>query len=178
MDEQIQSVERLFSQYGEFITSVIRFFVKDPFEQEDIYQELFIFFIRKPMPGDVRNMKGFLYRVIGDRIRDRKRRQVRYQQNLEKYADHSSSESKEEVSSVSTVHQKEQAERVYSLMKDYLTQNEATAITLRYKYDCDIHETARRMNVQPKTVSRYVCVGLKKIRNVFGRMERTHEEGE
>jgi RNA polymerase sigma factor (sigma-70 family) len=178
VDEQVQSAERMFAQYGGFIASIIRFFVKDPSEQEDIYQELFLFFMRKPIPGDVRNIKGFLYRVIGDRIRDRKRRQVRYQQNLEKYADRSNREPREEVSSVATVHQKEQAERVFSLMKDYLTRNEAMAITLRYKDDCDIHETARRMNVQPKTVSRYVCVGLKKIRDVFGRVERLHEEGE
>lgn len=178
-DEQVESAEQLFSQYGSFIRSIIRFFVRDVEEQEDLYQELFIFFIRKPVPTEVRNIKGFLYRVVADRIKDQKRKQVRYHKRLEKYADMVNPMESSEETGFSAMFRKEQAELVFSFLENYLTVNEATAITLRYKDECDINETARIMNVQPKTVSRYVCVGLKKIRTVFQKMERAHdEEGE
>lgn len=177
-EEQIQSAEQLFSQFDSYISSVIRYFVRDECEREDIYQELFIYFVRKPLPEDVRNVKGFLYRVIADRVKDRKRKQARYHKRLEKYADITGPVSEEADAPLTDFLQKERMDRVLSVAKQYLTENEATAVMLRYKNDYDISETAKRMKVQPKTVSRYICVGLKKIRMVIQKMERAQDEGD
>ena len=179
VEERIKLAEQLFSEYGGFIRSVIRFFIHEQTVQEDVYQELFVFFIRKPVPEDVQNIKGFLYRVIADRIKDLKRKQTRYNNRLVKYAESINPSVESDENGVFTVIQREQAEKVYAVLEEYLTENEARAITLRYKHDLDIHETAEVMDVQPKTVSRYVCIGLKKIRDVFKKRERAqHEEGE
>ena len=177
IEERIDQAKRLFSVYSGFIRSSIRYFVREESERDDIYQELFIFFVRKPLPKDVNNIKGFLYRVIADRIRDLRRKKSRYQNCLVRYAETVSEVTEEET--LTDLFQQEQAEEIYRILQIYLTENEARAITLRYKHEYDIHKTAETMGVQPKTISRYVCIGLKKIREVFKKRERAqHEEGE
>lgn len=133
LKERIQSAELLFAQHGNFIHSVIRFFVRDEFEREDVYQELFVFFINKPVPEDIRNLKGYLYRVVADRIKDLKRKQVRYRKRLERYAEMADPVNENETGSFLAFSDREMAEKVYSLLEQHLTENEAAAINLRYK---------------------------------------------
>ena len=180
--DSILSAEQLFSLHGNLIRSVIRFYVKDEVEQDEIYQELFLYFARKPITEEIRNVQAFLYHVVRNLIKDRQRQQIRYERRLLRYADEKLAENQQETPEDSAVHMlevKEQAQKVLELLERHLSENEVTAIRLRYNQDCDLHETARRMNLQPNTVSRYVCIGMKKIRAVFGGQDKANkEEGE
>ena len=71
--------EKLFVEYGGFIRSTLSFNVKNETLSDDIFQDLFLFFVSKPIGEEVKNVKGFLYRVISDRIKDTIRRKIRYQ---------------------------------------------------------------------------------------------------
>ena len=66
----------------------------------------------------------------------------------------------------------EEVEKMFELIHKHLPKNEATAMALRYKGDYNIHETAKKMDVKPKSVSRYLSAGTKKLRQVLGVGER------
>ena len=54
--------EKIFEDHRDFIRSVIRFNVNNEVDVEDIFQDFFLALISKPIPQEVRNMRGFLCR--------------------------------------------------------------------------------------------------------------------
>jgi RNA polymerase sigma factor (sigma-70 family) len=58
----------------------------------------------------------------------------------------------------------EETEKIFKLIEKCLPHSEARAITLRYMNDFSIKDVAEKMNVDGRTVSRYISVGLKKAR--------------
>ena len=132
-------------------------------KKADLYQDLFVYFVRKPIPSDVINIQAYLHRVILDRVRDRKRSQSRYRRHLGLYAQEPAykKESPAEVTIPNA-----QAQELFDLLDAHLKKNEAAAILHCYKDDLEISEAARKMNIQPRSLSRYLSVGLKKIRKI------------
>ena len=61
--------------------------------------------------------------------------------------------------------EKEELEKMFKLIHRELPANEARAIELRFKHKHNRNEAAKIMGVDPSTVSRYVSVGIKKVRN-------------
>lgn len=167
--KQVDGAARLFDEHHAFIQATLHYFVKDPQEQEDIYQDLFIYFIQKPVPDNVQHIKSWLYCVILDRIRDWKRRQSRYYKRLQAYAQECPEQS--DVPTRPSVH-RDQLAAVFTLIKDQLTENQARAVLFRYQHHLEIEEIAQRMKIKPRTVSRYVSVGLKKIRALLNKDEK------
>lgn len=159
--QQVAQAARLFDEHGGFIRVTLQHFIRDPAEQEELYQELFIYFVRKPVPDGIIRLRAWLYRVILDRIRDWKRRQSRYQNRLAAYAE----KHPDRAGTSSPVPpDREQVEGVLEQIKRHLSKRQARAILYRYQYDLEVEEIARRMKVNPRTVTRYVSVGLKKLR--------------
>jgi RNA polymerase sigma factor (sigma-70 family) len=160
---------KIFDEHGDFIRSVIRFNVKSEEEAEDLFQDLFLFLILKPIPEELQNVRGFLYRVICDNAKDSVRRITRYRARIQRYAVYRTytTESNPE----STVIAAEETEKMFELIQRRLSSKEALAITLRYRDNCDTKDVAVKMSVKPRTVSRYVSIGLKKVRKVFDKNE-------
>ncbi len=162
---------RLFEEHGAFIRSVIRFAVSDSSEYEDFYQDLYLSFALNPFTEELRNPRGFLYRVIVDRAKDRyriqsRRRRWRYELFYlarQEYIDRPEG---------SDVIRHEEAQALFHRIETHLSRNEARAILYRYKYDYSLEETAREMGVKPKTISRYISVGLKKMKHFLHKKER------
>ena len=61
--------EKIFEEHGDFIHSIIRFNVNNKVEAEDVFQDFFLSLISKPIPEEVQNLRGFLYRVVSDNVR-------------------------------------------------------------------------------------------------------------
>ncbi|MBN2513844.1 MAG: sigma-70 family RNA polymerase sigma factor [Sedimentisphaerales bacterium] len=160
--KQVEWAERLFAEYHTYIRATIKYFLKDPLEQEELYQEIFVYFIHKQIPDDVVRVPSYLYRVILDRVRDRKRKQTRYSNRLQLYAYEQSARQSDEAD---LFPHREQIEEVFALIDTHLTEKEADAVVFRYKHNLDVEEIARKMNVKPRTVSHYLSEGLKKLRN-------------
>lgn len=161
----LDRTERIFAEHGVFIRSAIRFHVNSEAECDDLFQDLFMSFIVNPIPEDVVNMRGFLYRVVTARAKDAFRRTTRYRANLYNYTERC--QSPIEKSPVSTVIEMEEVERIFELIRNRLPQNEARALSLRYGHDNDNKKVAESMGVKSATVSRYICEGMKKIRRIL-----------
>lgn len=161
--EQVARTERLFAEHHDYIRATIGHFISDSDEGDDVYQDLFVYFVRKPISPDIVNLEAYLYRVILDRVRDRKRSQTRYCRHVETYA-RQVTQKKEQPVEVTIPNA--QAQELFDLLDVHLKKNEAAAILHCYKDDLEIAEAARKMNIHPRSLSRYLCVGLKKIRKI------------
>lgn len=157
---------KVFEEHGDFIRTIICFNVKNEVEAEDLFQDFFLFLISKPIPEEVQNVRGFLYRVVSDKVKDAFRRIERYQGKIHRYAQrhrHIIENCPENI-----VIEIEETEKMFDLIRRRLPPNEARAVTLRYRNSCGTGEVAEKMGIRPRSVSRYVSVGLKKVRQVFG----------
>ncbi len=157
---------KVFSEYGDFIRAVISSQVKNKAETDDLFQNFFLFLVSKPLPVDLHNIKSYLYKAITNDIIDATRKVERYRSLMIRYAeylDYSINDSKPE----NAIEGVEEAERIFRLIEKHLPHSEAQAISLRYGKDRNIKDVARKMNVNVRTVSRYVSIGLKKARQLL-----------
>jgi RNA polymerase sigma factor (sigma-70 family) len=167
--QQVDEAARLFAGHQSFIQATIRYLTKDTQEQVDFYQDLFIYFIRKPVPADVHRINAFLYRVILDRFRDRKRRQSSYRKRIGAYAQVCFEQPKEPDSPPPDP---EEMAALFELIEKRLRKTEAEAVLYKYKEDLDVEDIAQRMNVDAGTVKHYLSVGLKKLRTILAKDNR------
>ena len=166
----LDHTEQIFIEHGNFIRTAIRFHVKNEAECDDLFQEFFMSLIVNPIPKDVKNMRGFLYRAVTGRVKDAFKKVTRYRAKLSGYAEkwqHPIEDSPE-----TTAIEREEVEKVFELIHKCLPKKEALAVSLRYGKDGDTRKAVETMGVKSATVNRYVCVGIKKIRNILKREGR------
>ncbi len=154
---------KIFAEYGDFIHMVIFSQVKNNARIDDIFQDFFLSLVRKPIPQDVKNIKGYLYRAITNDIIDATRRVNKYSYHMHKYSEypnHSINKRTPENAFIDI----EETNKMFGLIKGRLTNSQYQAMTLRYRTDHSIKEVAKKMSVKSTSVSRYLSMGLKKIR--------------
>ena len=153
----------IFSQYGGFILAVIRYKVGNDAQADDLFQDFFLSLVSKPLPPGIQNIKSYLYRAISNDIVDAARRVEKYQTRMHKYAEelnYSVNKSSPENALIEI----EETNKMFKLIKGWLPCSEAQAVTLRYRHNYNIKEVAKKMKVNNRTVSRYISVGLSKLR--------------
>jgi RNA polymerase sigma factor (sigma-70 family) len=161
--DNIASAARIFEKHGRFIYSVICYKTSDESLVDDLFQDFFLALAAKPVSLDGHKLKAFLYRAIVNDIFDAVRRIKRYRNLLEEYA-------KNRELTINNLRHKNAysiGERVELIMEnawELLSPKETKAISLRYLDGYSIAEVADKMKVKPESVSRYICVGLDKIR--------------
>ena len=156
----------IFEEHAEYIHMVIRFHVKDENLADDIFQDFFLSLIAKPVPPGVTNIKSYLYRSITNDITDASRRAKRYQARIHRYAKHlelKTAKNRPEVH----ISKAEEIEKILQTIKRHVSRSEAQAIELRHVNGYNVMDTARKMGVKKRSVSRYLSVGLNKVRKVF-----------
>jgi len=161
--KNVQRAAEIFDQYGDEIEALIRFQVQDQTAIDDIFQNLFLSLVNKPVPRGISNVKGYLYRAITNDVIDSVRRARNYQTQASRIVERRNYVAFEQGSDT-TVIEVEELDRLSELIRENLPRCEAEAITLTCIDELDAGEAARRMGVNKRTVSRYKCIGLRKIR--------------
>jgi len=169
----INAATAIFAQYEQFIRAVICSKIgHQAYEyEEDIFQDFFLSLAHKPPPDDVKNIKSYLYRAITHDIMDAIHRMNIYRARLEKYSEQPENSINITKSQIAFIYD-EDIDRVFKLIEKRLLCSQSRAIILRYKYGYEIKEIAKEMCIDSKSVSRYISVGLKKIRQFFSRKTR------
>ncbi len=88
LSEQVMVAGRIFDEYGDAIRDMIKVYLPDRPEVDDIFQELFLLLVYNPMPGGIGNVRGYLYRIVRNDVFDASRRSARYQGQLRRYLEH------------------------------------------------------------------------------------------
>ncbi|MBN2512746.1 MAG: sigma-70 family RNA polymerase sigma factor [Sedimentisphaerales bacterium] len=175
--KQVEAAQQLFVEHEVFIRSVIRYALSDHDAVDDFFNDLFLFLVAKPVPDDVRNLKGYLYKIIIDKAKDYRRRNIRYQQKLKGYA-----RDQADINKANTMDEAvndERIQRILKVLEGHLSKKEAQAVRLRYREQHNLGQVAELMNIKPQSAKKYISLGLKKIRTILGVRERAdYDEGE
>ena len=161
--DRVNAAARIFEEHGDFIRAVIRFKAGNKVQVDDIVQDFFLTLVQKPLPPDVRDTRSYLYKVITHSVFDAVHRLKNYQQKLDRYYRNVNlpvNGCPPESASIET----EETDRIFEVIERRLCPREAEAVALRYKSDYSIEEIADAMNVDRRSVSRYIAVSLRKVR--------------
>lgn len=164
--ENVRLASTVLGDYGSFIRTIIRSQVGDQAEAEDLYQDLFLALVQKPIPENVKNIKAYLYRAIANDAVDVVRKTQTGRTLMRKYGKRPN-DSINKHRPENALIEKEQMDIMFELIRERLPKSQTDAITLRYWHHYDIKEVAKKMGVDVRSVSRYVSVGLKKIRQLL-----------
>ena len=174
-NERILAAAKIYETYGNYLRAVIRFHVQDQHLAEDLFQDFFVTLAHSPIPCKVKSVKRYLYRMLTNDILDAVRKIKRYKDNVSRYSVHIENESTQFSTSTSLSYETELKSRVYDAIRNHLTKVEASALEHRYRDNYSTRDTAQRMGIKERSVSRYVSVGLSKLRQVFSAKETSND---
>lgn len=166
-DDAIRAAAKVFAEHGRFIRGVIRFHAHDGLHEDDLFQEFFLALIHRPLPANVRNVRGYLYRAIINDAVDMTRRQEKYQRNLKKHAE-GTRISINKKTPEDAIEATDEIDSIFAHLATRLQPREAQVVSMRYRQDCSIGEIAAALGINKRTVSRYLSSALSKIRSAFG----------
>jgi RNA polymerase sigma factor (sigma-70 family) len=166
VQKRVELAAEIFEKHGATIRAFINHHVNGSTEADDIYQTLFLSLVRRPVPLHVQNVVGYLYRAIQNDAIDAARRRKSYQDLISRYADDPMHNTvQEDVQSM--VIEAEDAQRTVQTIKRHLRHHEAQAIIERYGCNHNSHDVTETTRIKKRTLSRYVCTGLKKLRQII-----------
>lgn len=166
VQERVSRASVIFKERGDEIRAIIQFNMSDKSKVDDIFQDVFLAIVDKPIPPDIQNPTGYLYRAIKNDIIDMARRTKSYRGRIQRYAECRKYSIKNN-DPENIVIQAEEKEKMIELIERQLPSREAEAVIKRYGRDISIGDAAKKMHVNKRTFSRYLCLGLKKIRQFF-----------
>jgi len=161
--DNVNKAGKIFAENEGFIRAVIRYKVRDDSQAQAIFQDFFLSLVYKPIPQAVKNVKSYIYRAISNDIIDAVRRMERYDTYIRKYSEqvnYSINKTNPKNASIT----EERYNEALALIKRRLTPTEYKAISLRYEKNNSIEDVAEKMGVNKRTISSYISVGLKKVR--------------
>ena len=164
--KNIKLASKIFFEYGDFIHSIIISKVQDEDKASDLCQDLFLSLVQNPIPPEVANIKGLLYRAIINDIADAHRRVERYKKHIKKYGQ-KMKYSINKSHSTNAFKEKEEIIKMLELIHEQLPMSCAQAIMLRYGDNLSVKEVAKKMNVKIPSVRRYLSTGLKILRQLL-----------
>ncbi len=164
--KRVELAARIFREHGDLIRDIIRFNVPKEADADDIFQDFFLSLVSRPVPDTVQNIKAYLYRAIKNDITDASRRTKNYKSTVQRYAQcHKYRTMRKRPNNI--VAQSEKVQKIFQIIEHKLPPREFQAITERFVHDHSINEAARRMHIGEKTYSRYLWLGLRKIRSIL-----------
>ena len=159
----VKSASRVFGEYGGFIRAVISSKVRDEGRADDIFQDFFLDLVRKPMPKHIKNIKSYLYRAITNDVADFMRCRQRYELLIGKYRGNNNY-SINTIGVEDALITEEEINNILRVIEGRLKSCESRAVILRHGKGMSVEEAADIMHIKRRSVSRYVSVGMKKIR--------------
>ena len=169
--QRVQLAADIFAEHGKAILAIIQSQIGSEYEADDIFQEFFLSLVHQPVPKHIKDVRKYLSRAVKNDIVDAIRRTQSYRTRLRKYAEHTKHRPTMN-GPAEKVMRDEQTEKMFNVVRSELCAHEADAIVYRYKYGETTGDVAEMMGVNKRSLSRYVCVGLKKLREVLAADER------
>jgi RNA polymerase sigma factor (sigma-70 family) len=161
----VEQATEIFEEYADTIRAAIRFHSNDKSNIDDIFQDFFLSLVQKPIQRRDQGFKAFINKAIRNDVLDVASQNRSYHQRNYKYAQMHKDRFKPETPDDITSHA-EEIERLFDIVENQLLQYETEAIIHKYRYGKDASETAEAMGINRRSVSCYLCTGLKKLRKL------------
>jgi RNA polymerase sigma factor (sigma-70 family) len=163
--KRVGSAAEVFEKFGDEIRAFIHFNVKDKSKADDIFQEFFVSIVHKPIPSDIQDIQAYLYRAVTNDVIDLSRQIKNNRYHIQNYAACYRSQLKQEDPQKIAI-LVESTKKMFQLIESRLPQREAEAVLQRFGHGFSIKDTAERMHVNERIVSRYLSIALKKMRQL------------
>jgi len=160
----MKEATEIFEKHTHTIRAAIRFHINDASSIDDIFQDFFLSLVERPVPRRDQNIKAFINRAIRNDVLDAASENRSYHQRNCKYAQMHQDRFKSKAPDELVIHA-EDIRQLFDIVENQLLQHETEAIIQKYRYDRDADEAAKAMGVTRRSVSHYLCTGMKKIRN-------------
>lgn len=153
----------VFQRHGDEIRAFIHFNVKDKSKVDDLFQELFVSIVCKPIPSSVQDIKAYMYRAVTNDVIDSSRQRKNHRDHIQNYAYCRKYDSKQEDPQKIAI-QVESTKKMFHLIESRLPEREAQVVFQRYGRGFSTKDTAKKMHVDKRIVSQYLSIALKKMR--------------
>lgn len=163
--DRIRLAGAIFQEHGPHIRQFIRRYVRDENDVDDIYQNIFLSLVRMP-PSNATYLLAYMSRVTRNHAIDAARRAASYGGCVERYAQLRHENAIASNPEAELIHA-EHLGLLVDMIETSLPPHLAAVIVERYAYGRDMTEAATRLGIKERTVSRYCCVGLKRIRELI-----------
>jgi RNA polymerase sigma factor (sigma-70 family) len=172
---EVQAASVIFFEHGDFIRTVIRHKIKDESLVEDLLHDFFLSLISNPMPPDVRDIKSYIFMAITNDITDHVRRIGRYQTLTKKTAENSKIIVNYRLPEDALI-EKEHIDKMIGLVKKRVSKKEYKAITSRYYDNLSVKETAGKLNIDRRSVVRYISTGFRKVKRFLAIQQEVKDD--
>jgi len=160
---RVKMAAEVFNKHSAVILATIRSNLNDKSEANDMLHNFFLSLVYKPVPAHIRNIRAYLQRAVKNDILDASVRTKSYRARIQTYADcHKDTATYKDPETIAI--QTEETQKAFELIEEQIPPRQAQAVIERCYHDLDTDETAERMCVNKRSVSRYLCIGLRKIR--------------
>jgi len=171
----ITAAAEVFEKHGDFIRAIIRYHIGNEAQADDLFQDFFLSLISRPLPKGLQNIRSYLYRAVTNDVIDFARGAERTRAMIHRYARNSNYPINKS-SPENALIEVEEMNKMFELIERWLPHSQAQAVALRYRDDYSIKEAAKKIDVNSKTVSRYISVGLSKIRKFLTVNQGNHND--
>lgn len=159
-------VQRVYEKNGSFIYRVIQFHLGRSPDSDDIFQSFFLRLLEKPIPRKAMDNRGYLYGMIKKGIINHYHRVKAYEKRISRYSEAQVSKTMPRDPAEKTT-RADEFKCVMGIINNRLPAHTATALKLRYKKGLTNSAIAHTMSVKEETVSRYISIGLKELREIL-----------
>lgn len=159
----LKKATEIFLEKEVFIRKAINSHVNDKTLADDIYQDFFISIVERPMPETVTNINSYINRALRNDVIDAARRKDARRRMVSNYCEKNSDKIDKVTLPDERLLTEEFNSKISSIAQKNLPKCQYRAITLRYQQGYNVDETAEKMKINKRSVSRYVSVGLKKL---------------
>ncbi len=163
--QNMKLASEIFEEHADTIRAVIAFNVNDKSSIDDMFQDLFLSLVRRRIPRRVQNIKAYLSRAVKNDVLDAAYQRKSYHLRNRKYAEMYSYRLKYDTPDDIASHA-EEIRLLFDIVENQLLQHEAEAIIQKCRHDRDAGETAEAMGINRRSVSCYLCTGLRKLRKL------------
>ena len=160
---RVEKAREVFDKYGEEIRAIIEFNVKDRHATEDIFQDFFISVVENPIPPDIEDVIGYIYRAIVNDAIDRIRRARICREGVKNYAQYLRDKAVQK-EPLNVVIIAEEVEQMYRLIETRLPPRHARALMQRYGIGRTASRTDAKLKIDERSVSRYLSEAIRRMR--------------
>lgn len=159
----VERATKIIAEYGDMIRAIIRSQLFDQSKADDVFQDFFISLAERPIPEHIEDIGGYLRRAVMRDIIDTSRRVGHERARLSRYAQRCRTFYFRDDPSNNAV-RSELIGMLGRLARNQLRKRESQAIVYRFLCNHDTGLSAKLMGVDKRTVSRYVSIGIKRLR--------------
>jgi RNA polymerase sigma factor (sigma-70 family) len=161
--QRVELAAEVFGKYGNEIRAMIAFNLKDRSRADDAFQNLFVSLVENPVPPHIKDVGAYLYRAVTNDVYDLFRRAKIHQESVEKYVEGRKCEVIQDDPQEYLI-AKEERGKMFQLIENRLPKRQAAAVVHRYGHGLSTNDTAKRMHVDKKSVTRYLAAARKRLR--------------